>query len=144
MHNKLTKVHNLAWRKLLVTHVKLLEDVERDLAQANLPPLAWYDVLYTLSEAPELRVRLNELAKAVLLSKSNLTRLVDRLEAAGLIQRENCPDDRRGAFAVITGEGLKILDQMWAVYSLGIKKYFACHLDAEEAKMLIKILNKLM
>lgn len=144
MSVKLSKAHNLAWRKFLVAHVVLIEQIEQDLAQAALPPLSWYDVLFTLSEAPEQRLRLHELAQAVLLSRSNLTRLVDRLEVAGLIQREQCPSDRRGAFAVITDEGGKMLDRMWTVYRQAIEKYFACHLDANEAKFLVIILNKLI
>ncbi len=143
MSSKLSKTHNLAWRKFLVAHVMLIEQIEQDLAQAELPPLSWYDVLFALSEAPEQRLRLHELAEAVLLSRSNLTRLLDRLEAAGLIQREQCSSDRRGAFAVITNEGFKMLDQMWSVYGQAIEKYFACHLDANEVKFFIKILNRL-
>jgi len=140
---KLSKAHNLAWRKFLIAHVTLIEQIERDLAQAELPPLSWYDLLFTLSEASEHKLRLYELAQAVLLSRSNLTRLVDRLEVAGLIQREQCPSDRRGAFAVITDEGFKMLDQMWSVYSQAIEKYFACHLDTNEVKFLVKILNRI-
>lgn len=140
---KLSKTHILAWRKFLTAHVLLLEQIEQDLAQAALPPLSWYDVLFTLSEAPEHQLRLHELAEAVLLSRSNLTRLVDRLEGAGLIQREQCPSDRRGAFALITDEGLGMLDRMWVVYRQGIEQYFACHLDTTEAKVLVKILNKM-
>ncbi|PSB09699.1 MarR family transcriptional regulator [filamentous cyanobacterium CCP1] len=143
MSVKLSKAHNLAWRKFLVAHAMLIEQIEQDLAQAELPPLSWYDVLFTLSEAPEQRLRLHELAQAVLLSRSNLTRLVDRLEVAGLIQREQCPSDRRGAFAVITDEGFKMLNRMWTVYGQAIEKYFACHLDANEVKFLVKILNRL-
>ncbi|MBI4780997.1 MAG: MarR family transcriptional regulator [Oscillatoriophycideae cyanobacterium NC_groundwater_1537_Pr4_S-0.65um_50_18] len=140
---KLSKAHNLAWRKFLIAQVTLIEQIERDLAQAELPPLSWYDVLFTLSEAAEHKLRLYELAQAVLLSRSNVTRLVDRLEVAGLIQREQCPSDRRGAFAVITDKGFKMLDRMWEVYGRGIEKYFACHLDANEVRFLVKILNKI-
>lgn len=143
MSVKLSKAHNLAWRKFLTAHTLLIEQIERDLAQAELPSLGWYDVLFTLSEAPEHKLRLHELAQAVLLTRSNLTRLVDRLEIAGLIQREQCPSDRRGAFAVITKEGYKMLDRMWAVYSQAIENYFACHLDATEVKFLIKLLNRI-
>lgn len=143
MSAKLSKIHNLAWRKFLIAQVTLTEQIERDLAQASLPPLSWYDILFTLSEASERKLRLHELAQAVLLSRSNVTRLVDRLEVAGLIQREKCPSDRRGAFAVITDEGFRMLDQMWDVYGQGIEKYFACHLDANEVKFLVKILNRI-
>jgi DNA-binding MarR family transcriptional regulator len=143
MPTKLSKTHNLAWRKFLVAHVMLIEHIERDLAEAELPPLSWYDVLFALSEAPEHKLRLHELAEAVLLSRSNLTRLVDRLEVAGLIQREQCPSDRRGAFAVITDAGFTMLDQMWSIYGQAIEKYFACHLDTSEVKFLVKILNRI-
>jgi DNA-binding MarR family transcriptional regulator len=140
---KLSKLHNLAWRRFLTAQITLIEQIEQDLAQAKLPPLSWYDVLFTLSEASEHKLRLHELAQAVLLSRSNLTRLVDRLEDAGLIQREQCPSDRRGAFAVITDEGFKMLDRMWVVYGQGIEKYFACHLDINEVKFFVKILNRM-
>lgn len=143
MSINLSKAHNLAWRKFLTAHVLLIERIERDLAQADLPPLSWYDVLFALSEAPEQKLRLHELAQSVLLTRSNLTRLVDRLEVAGLIHREKCSSDRRGAFAVMTEEGYKMCDQMWVIYSQGIEKYFACHLDVSEVKFLIKILDKI-
>ncbi|NJO40945.1 MAG: MarR family transcriptional regulator [Cyanobacteria bacterium RU_5_0] len=143
MSVNLSKAHNLAWRKFLTAHVTLIERIERDLATAELPPLSWYDVLFALSEAPERQLRLHELAQAVLLSRSNVTRLVDRLEVAGLLQREQCKRDRRGAFAVITVEGLAMLECMWSVYESGIVKYFACHLDATEVKLFTKILNRM-
>lgn len=139
----LSKAHNLAWRKFLTANVTLLEQIERDLAQAKLPPLSWYDVLFALSEASEHKLRLHELAEAVLISRSNLTRLVDRLEVAELIRREQCPRDRRGAFAVITAAGHATRDRMWVVYGQGIKNYFADYLDVGEVKFLIKILDRL-
>jgi DNA-binding MarR family transcriptional regulator len=94
-----------------------------------------------VSKAPGHKLRLHELAQAVLLSRSNLTRLVDRLEAAGLIQRQQCPSDRRGAFAVITEEGFTVMDRMWSVYAEAIETYFADHLETKEAKSLVKMLN---
>jgi DNA-binding MarR family transcriptional regulator len=144
MSVNLSKAHNLAWRKFLTVHVILIEQIERDLAQAKLPALSWYDVLFALSAAPDRKLRLNELAQAVLLSRSNLTRLVDRLEVAGLICREACEIDRRGAFAMITEEGIAMLDRMWSVYGRGIERYFACHLDPTEVKLLVKILDRMI
>ena len=143
MSINLSKAHNLAWRKFLTAHLTLIEHIEQDLAAAELPPLSWYDVLFALSEAPEHKLRLHELAQAVLLSRSNITRLVDRLERAGLLQREQCKRDRRGAFAVITEAGLEMLERMWSVYGAGIAKYFACYLDATEVKLFTKILNRM-
>ncbi len=139
----LDKAHNLAWRKFLTAHALLIERIEQDLAAENLPPLGWYDLLFALSEAPERKLRFHELAQAVLLSRSNVTRLADRLERAELLYREPCPSDRRGAFAVIAPAGLAMLDRMWTVYEAAIIKYFACHIDAAEAKSLIKILNRI-
>lgn len=140
---KLSKTHNLAWRRFLTAHTLLLEQIEQDLAKAELPPLSWYDLLFALSEAPEQKLRLHELAQTVLLSRSNLTRLVDRLEQAELVQRQHCPSDRRGAFAAITDKGTALLDRMWLVYSRAIEQSFARHLDTDEAKMLIRLLNKI-
>ena len=144
MPDRLSKTHNLAWRKFLCAHVVLLERIEQDLAGADLPPLTWYDILFAISEAPEQKLRLHELAQTVLLSRSNVTRLVDRLEKAGLLQREQCNSDRRGAFATISDKGLTILEQMWSVYEVAILKYFASHLDETEAKILIKLLNRMI
>ena len=75
----------------------LLERIETALATADLPPLAWYDVLWELEKAEQGRLRMHQIADRIVLSRSNLTRLADRLEKAGLIAREACPDDRRGA-----------------------------------------------
>jgi len=144
MSDHLSKIHNLAWRKFLSTQVVLIEQIEQDLVKADLPPLTWYDILFAISEAPEKKLRLHELAQTVLLSRSNVTRLVDRLEKAGFLQREQCSSDRRGAFATISDEGLTILEQMWSIYEAAILKYFACHLDETEAKLFIKLLNRMM
>lgn len=96
MTTKLKSAHNSLWRLFLTAQVRLLDGIEQELKQAELPSLEWYDVLFALKEAPKHCLRLSELAEAVLLSRSNLTRLVDRLESAGLLKRENCPTDRRG------------------------------------------------
>ena len=97
--------HLAAWRTFITAHAALIDAIERDLRGAGVISLTWYDVLIELAEAPDHRLRLHELARAVVLSRSGLTRLVERLGAAGLIAREPCPDDRRGAFAVLTAEG---------------------------------------
>ncbi|HEY9742503.1 MAG TPA: MarR family transcriptional regulator, partial [Coleofasciculaceae cyanobacterium] len=98
MTTNLDESHNATWRLFLTSHALLIDLIEQELAQAGLPPLAWYDVLFALYEAPDHRMRLHELADAIVLRRSNLTRLVDRLEAAGLVCRKSCPTDRRGAF----------------------------------------------
>ena len=93
------------WPLFLTTYAVLVERIENRLAQAGLPPLGWYDVLWGLERAPHQRLRMSELAQKVVVSRSNLTRLVDRLEDAGLVERERSEEDRRGAYAVLTESG---------------------------------------
>ncbi len=94
------------WRSYLRTHGEMVARLERDLvAEANMP-LGWYDVLLQLAEAPEHRLRMAELAERVLLSRSGLTRLVDRLAAEGLVIREPFPGDARGLYTVLTAGGI--------------------------------------
>jgi DNA-binding MarR family transcriptional regulator len=114
-----------AWRAFLNAHALATKRISRDLAEAGLPDLSWYDVLWTLHRADGRRLRIRELADAVVLSSTGMTRFVDRLEAAGLVRREAVPGDRRGAYAVITKEGTDLLRRMWPIYARGISTYFA-------------------
>jgi DNA-binding MarR family transcriptional regulator len=94
-----------AWRRLLEAHATVTELLEHELVAERGLPLSRYDVLLNLAEAPEGRLRMQELSASVLLSKSGLSRLVDRMVEAGLVRRERCQDDRRGWFAVLTDQG---------------------------------------
>lgn len=117
-----------AWRAFLGAHALIVRRAEADLAEAGLPPLGWYDVLWALRRSPERRLRINALADEVaILSRTGLVRLVDRIEAAGLLRREAVPGDRRGAYAVITDEGVAMLRRMWPVYRAVIRDHFAPH-----------------
>ena len=113
-----------AWRAFLNAHALATKRINRDLAEAGLPDLTWYDVLWTLHRADGRRLRIRELADAVVLSSTGMTRFVDRLEAAGLVRREAVPGDRRGAYAVITREGIDLLRKMWPIYARGIATCF--------------------
>lgn len=93
---KLDSTRNSLWRLFLTVHTRLVERVEQDLKQAGLPPFEWYDVLLALKQAPNQRLRLSDLAEVLLVNRTNVTRLADRLEKADLIRREACQDDRRG------------------------------------------------
>ena len=117
--------HIAAWRLLIETQARVIERVEAALAERDLPPLAWYDVLWALREAPDRRLRQAQLAHAVVMSRSGLSRLVDRIEAAGLLRRQAAPSDRRGTEVVLTPEGRAMLRRMWAVYGDGIERGFA-------------------
>ena len=141
---KLDNLRNSVWRLFITANVKLLDRIGEKFSQAGLPSMDWYDVLLTLKEAPEYRVRLSDLAEKVLLSRSNLTHLVDRLEKAGLLYRERCPIDRRGTYAVLTEAGLAMQQQMWTVYAEGIAEYFACHLDDEELQVMQRVLKRML
>jgi DNA-binding MarR family transcriptional regulator len=144
MTTVLDESHNAAWRIFITSHAVLIDLIEQELEEAGLPPLAWYDVLFTLYKAPNGRLRLHELADAIVLRRSNLTRLVDRLEAAGLVCRESCPTDRRGAFAAIVPEGLAMRERMWSVYARGIAKYFACHLSKAEVDVITEAMGRVL
>lgn len=131
-----------AWRALIMAHAAAVERIERGLLEANLPPLGWYDVLLELSAAPGCRLRMHELASAVVLSRSGLTRLVDRLEKAGLLRREPDPEDGRGSFAVLTDEGAAMRQKMWPIYAKGIAEHFGAHISDGEAEVLTRALGR--
>lgn len=133
-----------AWPVFLATHSRLTERIEDALARAKLPPLAWYDVLWELEKAPDQRLRMHQLAERIVLSRSHLTRLADRLEVAGLLRREPCPDDRRGSFCVITKAGLDTRKTMWPVYGEQIEALFTRHLNAAEAKVLVQAMTRML
>ena len=134
----------LAWRALLRAHAAAVGRIERDLAAVEPDlPLTWYDVLVALVAAPDRRLRLRELASEVMLSRSGLTRLVDRLEVAGLLRREPDPTDRRGAFAALTEPGYDALRRTWPSYARGIQEHFAQHLSDDEAKILARALDRI-
>ena len=125
-----------AWAVLLTAHATLVGKIETALAEAGLPPLSWYDVLWELEKAPEGKLRMHELARRVVLSRSNLTRLADRLEHAKLIAREDTPHDRRGYHCVITAAGLAMRKKMWPVYKAEIERLFSRHVSVAEARVI--------
>ena len=113
-----------AWRAFLRAHSAMLRRIGRDLEEAELPPLPWYDVLAALRDADGRRLRQVELAERVLLSNSGLSRLVDRIERAGLVRRVSCPSDRRSFHVELTDSGSEMLERMWPVYMRGIAEDF--------------------
>lgn len=133
-----------AWRALLTAQARLVPAIERELEAGGVMSLTWYDALLTLYEAPDRRLRMNELAEAVVLSPSGLTRLVDRLEAEGLLRREACGEDRRCQYAVITRKGLAGLRETWPVYAKAIAKHFGDRLDDGEIEALRGALSRVL
>ena len=134
-----------AWRAFLKAHAAVIHRIEGDLAHhAEALPLTWYDVLIALERTPDHRLRMFELADAVVLSRANLTRLVDRLEAAGLLYRQRVPTDRRGAFAVLTDAGRAALRRTWPLYARSIAERFARHLSEAEARTVTAVFDRVL
>lgn len=130
-----------AWAVLLTAHAVLVERIEAALAAAGLPPLAWYDALWELEKA-DGRLRMAELARRVVLSKSNLSRLADRLEEAGLVERQDAALDGRGYDLVLTRAGRAMRRKMWPAYQAQIEALFSRHLTTEEARVMGEALGR--
>lgn len=133
----------LLWRDFLVAHRRLTDQLEIELERVEGMPLAFYDVLVNLSAAGG-HARMAELADRVLLSRSGLTRLVDRMVDAGLVERRQCPSDRRGQEAVLTPVGQRALEHASPVHLDGVERHFDAHLSDGEAKALRKFLDKVL
>jgi DNA-binding MarR family transcriptional regulator len=118
------------WRGFLNAHARVTRAIGRDLAAAGLPDLSWYDLLWALYKQPSRSLRVNELADAVVLSRTAMSRFVDRVEAAGYVRREPDPGDRRALQVTLTDEGVELLRRMWPIYARGIDEHFAAHLGS--------------
>ncbi|WP_123040385.1 MarR family winged helix-turn-helix transcriptional regulator [Cohnella candidum] len=141
--DRVTEQELSVWRLFIQTHSKIIEKIEGDLAEEKRVPLSTYDVLIELFEAPGRKLRLGDLTKKVVLTKSGLTRLVDRMEKEGLLKREKSEEDKRGAYAVLTEAGETELRRAWPVYAKGIKTYFAKPLEEADLQALNKALEVL-
>ncbi|GGS65236.1 MarR family transcriptional regulator [Planobispora rosea] len=133
----------VVWRMLQRAQVRITRLLEADLLVEHDLALASYDVLMQLSESPDRRLRMNDLAERVLLSRSGLTRLIDRLQRDGLVEREACASDARGLFAVLTDAGALRLAEATPTYLRGIRAQFLDVLDATELRQCAAMLNKL-
>ncbi len=124
-----------AWRAFLTAHALATRRISRELVAEGLPDLGWYDLLWALRRSPGQRLRVNELAREVVLSPTAMSRFVDRAVAAGVVAREPDPDDRRAQQVVLTGEGRALLRRMWPVYRRGIAEHFAKQLEGDPGKL---------
>jgi len=131
------------WRSFLRAHAVVLRELEHELDRDASMPLAWYDVLLTLAQAPERRLRMAELADRVLLSRSGLTRLVDRIEKAGLVRREPSLDDARGTYTVLLPTGLRRLREAVPGHLAGIQRHWLAYFDDGELRTLATLLQRL-
>ncbi len=133
-----------AWRGFLRVHSKLTRELDAELAAVHGLPLSSYEVLLFLEGASDGRLRMAQLADSVLLSPSGLTRLVDRLEKAGLVRRESCPSDRRGFEAVITDAGLRALTEARPTHLSGVRKRFLEHFSTEEMRTMSRYFERVL
>jgi DNA-binding MarR family transcriptional regulator len=133
---ELTSTELGAWRGLLRVHSALVKALDAELLAAHGLPLTSYEVLINLQAAPGRRRRMAELADGVLLSRSGTTRLVDRLERDGLLERDTCDSDGRGCFAVLTDRGEELLSQARATHLEGVRERFLRHFQPDELEQM--------
>jgi DNA-binding MarR family transcriptional regulator len=132
-----------SWRAFLRAHARVMRVLEAELQAEQQLALADYDVLVQLSEAPPDGLRMSELADSVLLSRSGLTRLVDRLVSAGYVDRRPCPDDARGRMAVLTPEGLARLRAAAPTHLRGVGEHVISRLTPQELQQLGAMMDRL-
>ena len=133
-----------AWAAFLQAHAVVSETLQDELQAERGLSLTAYEVLLRLDRADHSSLRMRELARHALLSKSGLTRLIDRMEQAGLVTRAGCPSDRRGTFAVITPAGRAALRRAAPVHLRGVQEHFAGHLSDQDARSLRRIMEALL
>lgn len=139
---RLGSTHLEAFRTLLAAYRRLMDEVQRRQDARSLP-LNQYEVLVHLSEAPGWCLRMQELANSVLLSKSGLTRLVDRMEQAGYVARQSVPGDARGVHASMTDAGFAALVEAVPHHQQDVVELFASHLSQDEAATLATLLERI-
>jgi DNA-binding MarR family transcriptional regulator len=132
----LTKEELAAWKGMLRAHASLVRTLDAELAREHDLPLSSYEVLLYLNDADGGRMRMSELADSVLLSRSGLTRLVDRLEREGLLKRERCESDQRGLFAEITDDGRRLFAAARQTHLDGVRRLFLDRFTRDELQAL--------
>ena len=130
------------WELFIRTFGALIKTFEEEMAEGAGLPLTWYDVLIQLHEAADGRLRMQALADSVVLSRSGVTRLIDRMEKAGLVRREASREDRRGSYAALTEDGRGVFLRAQPIHHRGIYEHFTRHLDDTDVQALRTALAK--
>ena len=128
--------HGEAWGAMTRTHAAVTGRLQEALAQADFPPLPWYEVLATVADAPDRRMRMGDLAEALVITRGGLTKLVDRLIKAGLLERTFCETDRRVSYATLLPAGSALLEEMRPVIVGELEIAFSARLRAGQAEQL--------
>ncbi|MGH2925946.1 MAG: MarR family winged helix-turn-helix transcriptional regulator [Solirubrobacterales bacterium] len=137
----LSERHLDAWRAVVTSHAAVTDRIQKALAAADLPPLSWFELLWAVRRSPDGRPRMSELAEWLTLSRGGITKLVDRLEQAGYIERVSCSEDRRSLHAELTPAGERMLDEMRDAYLVELERHLAT-LTADEAELLTVVLGR--
>ena len=143
MVSELKPAEERAWRAFLDAQAAVLRVLETELIKKEDMTLAEFDVLIQLRMSPERRLRMTELSERVRLSRSGLTRLVDRLARAGLVKRGRCAGDRRGTFAILTPAGTMRLRRAAPVHLAGIREHFGKRLSEAQLSAVAEALEPL-
>jgi DNA-binding MarR family transcriptional regulator len=134
--------HGEAWGALTRTHAAVTQRLQDALAQAEFPPLPWYEMLATLADAPDQRMRMGDLAEALVITRGGLTKLVDRLIKAGLLERTFCETDRRVSYATLLPAGAELLAEMRPIVVAELEVAFAANLSERQADELRATLER--
>ena len=134
--------HGEAWGALARTHAAVSQRLQEALAQGDFPPLPWYEVLAAVAEAPEQRMRMGDLAEALVITRGGLTKLVDRLVKAGLLERTFCATDRRVSYATLLPAGVQMLLEMRPVIVRELEVAFSVNISVAEADGLRETLDR--
>lgn len=133
--------HGEAWGALARTHAAITGRLQEALAAADFPPLAWYEVLAAVADAPEQRMKMGDLAEALVITRGGLTKLVDRLVKAGLLERTFCETDRRVSYATLTPAGSDLLAEMRPAVIAELEVAFSANLSIAQANELRETLD---
>ncbi len=132
-----------AWRAYIVGSALLEHRLNRELQVAHGLSIADYEILVSLSEAPDMQMRMSELANGIAHSKSRMSHQIRRMESEGLVRRQECPQDGRGVLAVLTEQGLAKLREAAPSHVQGVRDHMIDLLDADEQKTLAAIFSRL-
>lgn len=134
--------HGEAWGALARTHAAVSQRLQEALAQGDYPPLPWYEVLAAVAEAPDQRMRMGDLAETLVITRGGLTKLVDRVVKAGLLERTFCDTDRRVSYATLLPAGIRMLEDMRPVIVAELEVAFSSNLSVGEANELRGTLDR--
>lgn len=137
-----TTPHGEAWAAITHTHAAITGRLQEALANSDLPPLPWYEVLATVADSEDERLKMGELAEALVISRGGLTKLVDRLVKAGLLERTYCETDRRVSYATLLPAGTDLLAEMRPIVIAELDLAFAANISTAQAEELRATLER--